>query len=108
METSPSMAAHIVFILAFCLPSVCLWWAVSFALSRRPYQLQYRWRPFLFCFIVVWVVDAVVIYLLRQYFATLASPLVQSLIVPLAICALALVAYAKVTKAPKVSGGDAL
>jgi hypothetical protein len=72
------------------------------------FRLQYKWLPFLLGFTAAWIVDAVAIHLLRQNFAALVSPLVSSLIVPVAISLFVLAAYAKATKTGNVSGGKAV
>ncbi|UJJ52002.1 MULTISPECIES: hypothetical protein [Rhodanobacter] len=108
MEVPASMAAYIAGLLGYCLPSVCLWWAVTFLVCRGMFRLQYKWFPFLLGFIAVWIVDAAVIHLLRQNFPALVSPLVSSFIVPVVLSLSVLVAYAKATKAGKASGGEAV
>ncbi|UJJ58016.1 hypothetical protein [Rhodanobacter denitrificans] len=108
MEVPASMTAYIAGLLGYCLPSVCLWWALSFLACRGMFRLQYKWLPFLVGFIAVWLVDAAAIHVLRQNFQSLVSPLVTSLIVPVAISLLVLVAYAKATKAGKASSGNAV
>jgi len=108
MEVPASMTAYIAGLLGYTLPSVCLWWAVSFLVCRGMFRLQYKWLPFLLAFVVVWLIDAAAIFLLRQNLPTLASPLASSFIVPVAISLLVMAAYAKFTKASKASDGEAV
>ena len=108
MELPASMSAYVAGLLGYCLPSVCLWWAVSFLVCRSMCRLQYKWLPFLLSFIAVWIVDAAAIHFLRQNLPALVSPLVSSLIVPVVISLSVLVAYAKTTKADKASSGKAV